>query len=98
MSLLRKQDTFQGKEHQYKSKGKMNYLFELKAFPDDASKLFEVAKAESGKGDRSELSIAKKGKNVIFNISAADHIALKASMNTVSKILSIYEKTKSLVD
>jgi tRNA threonylcarbamoyladenosine modification (KEOPS) complex Pcc1 subunit len=76
----------------------MKYSLELTASAEDADKLIDVARLEEGKRDRAELAIEKKGKSVVFQVKSADHIALKASMNTVSKILSIYEKTQTLVD
>ena len=76
----------------------MKYSLELAASAEEPERLARVAGLEAGKGERAELAIEKRGKSVVFRIDARDHIALRASMNTVSKILSIYEKTKAIVD
>ncbi|MBR9699474.1 hypothetical protein GOV09_03405 [Candidatus Woesearchaeota archaeon] len=72
------------------------YHLALDFHTKDADKLFKVIKVEADKKDRSELKIEKKKDKIIFIIDAADATALRASANTVIKILQIIEKAKKL--
>jgi tRNA threonylcarbamoyladenosine modification (KEOPS) complex Pcc1 subunit len=46
--------------------------------------------------NRSKYSISKNKKQLIFNIEAADATALKTAFNTITKVLSVWEKTRDL--
>jgi tRNA threonylcarbamoyladenosine modification (KEOPS) complex Pcc1 subunit len=46
--------------------------------------------------NRAKYSITKKGKKLIFDIYADDAIALKTAFNTITKVLTVWEKTQAL--
>ena len=75
----------------------MKYDLMLTFKIDNPDKLYEIIECEAGKKDRSELKIEKEKDNINFRITANDSIALKSSMNVVIKILTIYEKTESMI-
>jgi tRNA threonylcarbamoyladenosine modification (KEOPS) complex Pcc1 subunit len=59
-------------------------------------KLFEAEeKAFDNQRARYELKKTKQG--LIFNITAEDSTALKAVLNSITKLLTVYEKAKGVV-
>ncbi len=48
------------------------------------------------KAERSDYSIKRSGKAVVFEISAADATALLAASNSIIKMLAVIEKAKSI--
>ncbi len=46
--------------------------------------------------NRATYTITKNKKQLLFNIHAEDAIALKTAFNTITKILTVWEKTRSL--
>ena len=46
--------------------------------------------------NRATYTITKKGRQLIFNISADDATALKTAFNTITKIFLVWEKTSGL--
>lgn len=48
------------------------------------------------KTERSDYSIKRSGKVVVFEISAADATALLAASNSIIKMLVVIEKAKSI--
>ena len=48
--------------------------------------------------NRAKYSISKKDKRLVFEIRADDAVALKTAFNTITKVLTVWEKTKSLTD
>ncbi len=55
--------------------------------------LYECVKSEQKDMPRSSLKIKKQKKNVVFDIKADDATALRATLNTVLKLLIVYEKS-----
>lgn len=76
----------------------MKYTAVLSASTKDPSMFYKAAAIEAGSLDRSGIEIEKGKKEVIFKISAADSTALKASLNLVQKIITIFEKTEILAE
>jgi hypothetical protein len=76
----------------------MKYEVVLNISTKDPDEFYKVAAIEAGVKDRSGIYIEKGNKEVIFKISSADSTALKASLNLVQKIITIYEKTEALVE
>jgi len=69
----------------------MRYEAVIKVFgdPEKITKCFAV---EVSKQDRSEFTIDKKDDHVVFDVKAADPVALRAILNSISKLLSVYEQ------
>jgi tRNA threonylcarbamoyladenosine modification (KEOPS) complex Pcc1 subunit len=73
----------------------MQYKGELIVEDVDAEKLYSVflPELENGLKDRSEFSVEKHGHKLKILIQAKDSVALRATLNTITKLLTIYEKT-----
>ena len=41
-------------------------------------------------------SVERQGKNAVFRISAEDSVALRTAMNSITKMLTIIEKMRSI--
>jgi tRNA threonylcarbamoyladenosine modification (KEOPS) complex Pcc1 subunit len=46
--------------------------------------------------NRSKYSITKNKKQLVFNIEADDATALKTAFNTITKVLTVWEKTTNI--
>ncbi|MEA3430508.1 MAG: KEOPS complex subunit Pcc1 [Nanoarchaeota archaeon] len=49
---------------------------------------------EKGKFSRSEFDVVQEGDEVHFVVKAQDPAALRATLNSITKLLSVYEKAK----
>ena len=66
---------------------------------DDVDSLFAALKPElKDISDRASFSMAKRKGCLEINITAQDYVALRASLNSIAKLLIVYEKTKLIVD
>lgn len=93
LPILRKQDTFQTAFCHHKSQGKMiSYTLELKAH-GNTDEIYRCFQSEATKRDRAELEITKKDDHVVFDIKAKDITALSATINSIIKLFTVYEKT-----
>ena len=54
------------------------------------------AELETAKNSRSEWDMVSRENCVIFNFHAKDSVALRAVMNSITKLLTVYEKLKDL--
>lgn len=73
----------------------MKYTATITVFSgDNSSGLFKVLQPEleNSKRDRSLFSIKKKKDSVEIHISAQDSVALRATQNNITKLLTVYEK------
>ena len=75
----------------------MSYSLTLKAKIKNIEKVFKAIEKESGTKDRSSLTSEKKEGSIQFKVSANDVVALKATINTIIKILTIYEGSIELL-
>ena len=68
---------------------------EIKVYEDidTINKLFQPEIKES-KTDRAFYTIEKKKDCLVFKIKAKDTVALKAVLNSITKILEVHEKIK----
>ena len=73
----------------------MNYELELKVF-GDSKKLYECFQPEILKGDRASVELKQKKEYLLLKIKAKDSVALRAMMNSISKLLTVYEKMKKI--
>ena len=62
----------------------------LKRDVDALKKLLDV---EEKNISRASFDVRKKGKNLLIEINADDAVALKTVMNTITKILIVWEKS-----
>ena len=70
----------------------MNYSCIIVA-PGHLKDIFEV---ECGSMNRSTISAHEEGSNTIFTLTAQDPVALRSSMNLISKLLIIYDKMEHI--
>jgi tRNA threonylcarbamoyladenosine modification (KEOPS) complex Pcc1 subunit len=59
-------------------------------------KLFE-AEEKAFDNQRASYELKKNKDSLVFKITAEDSTALKAVLNSITKLLTVYEKTKSVV-
>ncbi len=69
----------------------MNYELELKVF-GDSKKLYDCFQPEILEGDRASVDLEKKEKYLLFKIKAKDSVALRAIINSITKLLTVHEK------
>jgi len=69
----------------------MNCELELKIF-GDSKKLYDCFQPEVLKGNRTSVELKKEKEYLLFKIKAKDSVALRAIMNSISKLLTVYEK------
>lgn len=63
--------------------------------PEMIMKAFS-AELENPKKARSKFALVKKKGKVIFSISAEDSVALRATCDSIIKLLIVYEKMESV--
>ena len=69
---------------------KMEYTANL-FVKGDPDKLFECLLPEETDFDRSSFTIKKKEEGVEFSIHACDAVALRATLNSISQLLIVFE-------
>lgn len=76
----------------------MNYSAEIivKGDANNLKKLFEPESKDFG-NERASYTIDSKGEQTHFKITAKDSTALRAVLNSITKTLAVYEKTKNIV-
>ena len=73
----------------------MNYELELKIF-GDSKILYDCLQPEILKGDRASVELKPEKEFLLLKITAKDSVALRAMMNSVSKLLTVYEKMEKI--
>ena len=73
----------------------MRYETELKVYGDTKA-ILECFKPETQKQDRSEFDIKEEKDGVVFKIKAEDSVALRATLNSITKLLTTYEKIEEI--
>ena len=68
----------------------MNYTAEI-IVEGDSTKIKKCFEVEQFKKDRSEFEIEEKGDKAVFKIKAKDSVALRATLNSITKLLTVYE-------
>ncbi len=63
---------------------------------DEPEKLIECFKPEIRKGDRSGFDISRKEGKVVFEVYAYDSTALRATLNSIAKLLIVHEKVNEV--
>jgi tRNA threonylcarbamoyladenosine modification (KEOPS) complex Pcc1 subunit len=64
----------------------------------DADAIEKLFIPEDKELNRAKYTLTKKNKQLIFDISADDAVALKTAFNTITKVLTVWEKTRVLTD
>jgi tRNA threonylcarbamoyladenosine modification (KEOPS) complex Pcc1 subunit len=59
---------------------------------DDDGKIFECLKGESSAQARSSISISGKKSLLEVSIKASDAVSFRASINSITRLLSVYDK------
>ncbi|MBT5021553.1 hypothetical protein HOK51_09890 [Candidatus Woesearchaeota archaeon] len=72
----------------------MEYTAELKVKTTDSENLIKLFEPEEKKFERSEFEIQKKDFGIIFIVTAKDPTAMRATLSTITQILTIYHKLK----
>ena len=68
----------------------MNYSLNLKVkYSDELKELFNSFNENN---DRVKVNLLKKNDDLIFNIEAKDSIVLRSVFNSITKLLTVYEK------
>ncbi|MDD5087022.1 MAG: KEOPS complex subunit Pcc1 [Candidatus Nanoarchaeia archaeon] len=70
-------------------------VIKVKQNPDIVFKAFQ-AEAKNLKTERSEYTIKKLKHCVEFHINAQDSVALRATLNSITKLFTVYEKIDSI--
>ena len=70
----------------------MKYLVDLVVSDTDPETLSKAFFSEKKMGDRSSFELKRKGKEAVFKIKAKDAVALRARLNSIVKLLQVYEK------
>lgn len=68
----------------------MNYSASITADLD--ASLLRSFKPENKEGSRSSYTVSQKDDKIIFTIRASDAVSLRASLNSITKLLIISEK------
>ena len=71
----------------------MNYITELRIYKDPEN-IFQLFEAETNRiiKDRASWNLKKKKDHLLIEIKAKDSTALKSILNSMTKILTVYEK------
>lgn len=54
--------------------------------------------SEQHKSKRSSLDIIKNNESITLNISAKDAVALRAELNSLAKLILVYEKMSRIIE
>ena len=69
----------------------MKYSALLKVY-GDVDSIFKCFEPETAERDRSGFKIKKEKDHVLFEVSSQDSVALRATLNSITKLLTVYEK------
>ncbi|MFT4305213.1 MAG: KEOPS complex subunit Pcc1 [Candidatus Woesearchaeota archaeon] len=70
--------------------------YSLKLTLNYNEKLNELFKSFKEDNDRIKLKILKKSNNLVFDIKANDSVALRAILNSITKLFTVYEKLEKI--
>lgn len=92
MSLLWLKNTFQATLDNHQGQGQMKYSVRLNV---DDPKVYELIQVDMDfKTQRSTTKLKKTTLGCEIQIEARDATALRASLNSISQLLKVYEKLK----
>lgn len=73
----------------------MKYDVEI-TIKDDIDLIYKCFLTEISKRKRSSFDVVKEGKKLRFSIKAEDVVALKATLNSIIQLLTVYEKLRGM--
>lgn len=73
----------------------MNYTATIKV-TGDPEKITKCFEPEVNEKNRANFIIKKEKDHVLFEINAEDSVALRATMNSITKLLTTYEKVEGI--
>jgi tRNA threonylcarbamoyladenosine modification (KEOPS) complex Pcc1 subunit len=62
----------------------------------DIDAIYKLFASEDRELNRSAYTLTKSKKELLFNITASDAIALKTAFNMITKVLAVWENTKKI--
>jgi tRNA threonylcarbamoyladenosine modification (KEOPS) complex Pcc1 subunit len=68
----------------------MKYVTQIKVF-GDVDKIVQVFEPELEKKNRAGFELKKQKDHVLFEIEAEDSVALRATLNSITKLFTVYE-------
>ena len=63
---------------------------------EDIDNLYKVISPESKKWDRSSFKLQKSKGELKFIVTAQDSVALRATLTSITQLLTVYEKVKKI--
>ncbi len=63
---------------------------------EDPDKIYKCLVPEKISRERSSVKIKKEKGVLVINVEAKDAVALRATLNSISQVLAVYHKTKSI--
>lgn len=96
MHLLRLKNAVQGEDSNHESGCKMKFEAKIHVLEDgdEILRLFSAEKAFDT--ERVECSVSGSGGGALFSVKANDSAALRAALNSITKILAVFEKAKGI--
>ncbi len=73
----------------------MRYKAEI-TFDCDDKLIKKCFESEQSEGDRSGFKIEESARGVKFLVEADDSVALRATLNSITKLLTVYEKMENI--
>ncbi|MBN2567638.1 hypothetical protein JXB02_06175 [Candidatus Woesearchaeota archaeon] len=75
----------------------VSYIATIEARGDaEAIEELFAAEAKEAKSDRSRYTVAVKGGACVFSVAARDSVALRATLTGITKLLTVYERSKGI--
>ena len=75
----------------------MNYTASIRVRCDDPETFMKAFSAEEDvKSGRATWELSRDGDDVEFRITANDSVALRAMLNSITKLLTVYEKVGAI--
>lgn len=71
----------------------MKISAEIKIKYPSPEELYKIFQPEISKKDRSGFKLIRGKNNLKFIIESKDSVALRATLNSITKLLTVYEKT-----
>jgi tRNA threonylcarbamoyladenosine modification (KEOPS) complex Pcc1 subunit len=63
-----------------------------------SEELYQSFIAEEKKTERFEYELLKEKKELVFDVKANDSVALRAALNSITKLISVFEKAENAVN
>lgn len=74
----------------------MKIKAEITVSDNKADALFNAVKPEAIDRERTQLKIKKEKNKIVMDIDSEDAVAFRATLNSVSQMLAVFEKMESI--